>query len=308
MDATKLRTSPLAKGLSPQSRYPGERDGDPESGCGYACDGRRWARQMLVKSGEVSYSRMRPRLPKRRRMGVDAVAGRPAPICVSRCLGGGDSESHGSAAEEYRPGERNRWWMAGCFLARPPRCSRTGREDRGPLLAGNNARERTPRAGSARGSGARRWIAMYGPAQRRAPAALCTTPGSAIWRGRRAVGGGRRCTDALWWPSYRGVPQPEMPLGNTSLTAGVAHSLGRKYRLYSARSNSPTDADRRRISDTIQEYWTNFAKTGNPGWQAFTKSGARLYQVHQRGSGSRRRPARALLRPLRGAVKRLVKR
>src|SRR5580698_648423 len=33
---------------------------------------------------------------------------------------------------------------------------------------------------------------------------------------------------------------------------------------------SPAETDRR-ISDAMQEYWTNFAKTGNPGWRAFSE-------------------------------------
>jgi para-nitrobenzyl esterase len=167
----------------------------------------------------------------------------------------------------------------GWVLPRPPaEVFATGHEHRVPLLAGNNSRERTPPRTTPEAL-TRAMEAMYGPLALRA-SALYAKPDSLYgdvatqW----VVDTMYRCpvVAELAWHAAAGNPAWEYqfdraPAGREAL--GAVHGAEVPYVFGTL--NAPGEIDLG-ISDAMQEYWTNFAKTGKPGWIAFTEP-ARAY-------------------------------
>ncbi len=264
VDATVLMTSPLAKGLFHKViAESGTVTRNPDAG---TLAMTALGPLMPVKNGDVTYSDA-PLLAEAEKNGQALIAG---DLRQLRALPASEILK-ATAAPRKSIGPANGIVVDGWVLPRPAaEVFATGHEHRVPLLAGNNARERTPpRVAPEELSKAME--AMYGPLEPRA-AALYTTPDAlygdvaAQW----VVDTMYRCpvVAELSWHAAAGNGAWEYQFDR-----GVAHGAEVPYVFGTLKS--PAEADLR-VSDAIQEYWTNFAKTGNPGWQAFSEP-ARAY-------------------------------
>ena len=286
VDATVLMTSPLAKGLFHKViAESGTVTRNPDAA---TLAMTALGPVMAVKSGDVTYSDA-PGLAEAEKNGEELLHAPKAPaVDYLRSLSAADILK--AAASPHKSiGPANGVVVDGWVLPRPPaEVFATGRQHRVPLLAGNNSRERTPPR-TAPEDLSRAMEAMYGPLAPRA-VALYTTPdevygdAAAQW----VVDTMYRCpvVAELSWHVAAGNPVWEYqfdraPAGREAL--GAVHGAEVPYVFGTL--NSPAEVDRR-ISDAIQEYWTNFAKTGNPNgltnglatkaWPAFTDP-ARFY-------------------------------
>jgi len=273
VDATVLMTSPLAAGLFHKVIAESgtvTRNPDPATLAMTAL-----GPVMSVKSGDVTYSDA-PELAEAEKNGEELAESLKTPATESlrylRSLPAADILK--AAASPHKSiGPANGVVVDGWVLPKPPaEVFATGHQHRVPLLAGNNARERTPPRTTPEDL-SRAMEAMYGPLAPRA-VALYTTPDplygdtAAQW----VVDTMYRCpvVAELSWHTAAGNPAWEYqfdraPAGREAL--GAVHGAEVPYVFGTL--NSPAEADRR-ISDAIQEYWTRFAKTGNPGWPAFS--------------------------------------
>jgi para-nitrobenzyl esterase len=272
VDATVLMTSPLAKGLFHKViAESGTVTRNPDAA---TLAMTALGPVMSVKSGDVSYSDA-PFLAEAEKNGEDLIAGN---LVQLRTMPAADIlKATGSPHKSIGPA--NGIVVDGWVLPRAPaEVFAAGHEHRVPLLAGNNARERTPPRTTPEDL-SKAMEAMYGPLASRA-AALYITPdpmygdATAQW----VVDTMYRCpvVAELSWHTAAGNPSWEYqfdraPAGREAL--GAVHGAEVPYVFGTL--NSPAEADRR-ISAAMQEYWTNFAKTDNPGWRAFTEP-ARFY-------------------------------
>ncbi len=155
------------------------------------------------------------------------------------------------------------------FPKSPAEVFAAGKEQKIPLLVGNNSRERTPQTTTEDLTKA--VDAMYGPL---APRAL-TLYGFAEGKADPLYGGppAQWVVDTMYrcpvvvqlsWHAAAGNPAyeyqfdraaPGREANGATHGAEVAYVFGTLAR--------PADADRA-ISSAMQQYWTNFAKTGNP--------------------------------------------
>jgi para-nitrobenzyl esterase len=266
VDATVLMTSPLAKGLFHKViAESGTVTRNPDAA---TLAMTALGPVMSVKSGDVTYSDA-PGLAEAEKNGQDLITGNLRQL---RALPAADILK--AAASPHKSiGPANGIVVDGWVLPRPPaEVFATGRELRVPLLAGNNARERTPpRTTPEELAGAMQ--AMYGPLA--ATASMIYRSQSDPLYGDAAtqwvVDTMYRCpvVAELSWHVAAGNPAWEYqfdraPAGREAL--GAVHGAEVPYVFGTL--NSAPEADRR-ISEAMQEYWTNFAKTGNPGWPAF---------------------------------------
>jgi para-nitrobenzyl esterase len=273
VDATVLMTSPLAKGLFHKViAESGTATRNPDAA---TLAMTALGPLMPVKSGDVTYSDA-PALAEAEKSGRELAQSLKAPTTADlRYLRALPAEEilKATASPRKSIGPANGVVVDGWVLPRAPaEAFAIGREHRVPLLAGNNARERTPPRVTPEDL-AKAMEAMYGPLAPRA-VALYTAPDplygdlAAQW----VVDTMYRCpvVAELSWHAAAGNPAWEYqfdraPAGREAL--GAVHGAEVPYVFGTL--NSPAEADRR-ISEAIQEYWTNFAKTGNPGWPAFT--------------------------------------
>ncbi len=159
------------------------------------------------------------------------------------------------------------------FPKAPAEVFAAGQEHRTPLLIGNNARERTPPQATPDDL-AKAMEAMYGPLASRAVALYAirepSAPPDPVYGGAAAqwvVDSMYRCpvVAQLVWHAGAGntgyeyqFDQP--PPGREAL--GAVHGAEVPYVFGTlAERYSPADRD---LSAAIEQYWTNFAKTGNP--------------------------------------------
>jgi para-nitrobenzyl esterase len=266
VDDTVLMTSPLAKGLFQKViAESGTATRNPDAA---TLAMTALGPLMPVKSGDVTYSDA-PALAEAEKSGQELLSGDLGQL---RSLPAADILK-ATASPRKSIGPANGVVVDGWVLPRAPaEVFATGHEHRVPLLAGNNARERTPPRVTPEDL-AKAMEAMYGPLAPRA-VALYTMPDplygdvAAQW----VVDTMYRCpvVAELSWHAAAGNPAWEYqfdraPAGREAL--GAVHGAEVPYVFGTL--NSPAEADRH-ISEAIQEYWTNFAKTGNPGWPAFT--------------------------------------
>ena len=274
VDATVLMTSPLAAGLFHKViAESGTATRNPDAA---TLAMTALGPAMSVKSGDVNYSDA-PLLAEAEKNGEELSQMLKAPTTGAlpylRSLPAADILK--AAASPHKSiGPANGVVVDGWVIPRPPaEVFATGHEHRVPLLAGNNARERTPRTTPE--DVTRAMEAMYGPLAPRA-LALYRAENSDPLYGDNAtqwvVDTMYRCpvVAELSWHAAAGNPAWEYqfdraPPGREAL--GAVH--GAEVPFVFGTLNSPAEADRR-ISGAIQEYWTNFAKTGKPGWPAFT--------------------------------------
>jgi para-nitrobenzyl esterase len=270
VDATVLMTSPLAKGLFHKViAESGTVTRNPDAA---TLAMTALGPLMSVKSGDVSYSDA-PGLTEAEKNGEDLIGGN---LLQLRAMPAADILK-ATASPHKSIGPANGIVVDGWVLPRAPaEVFAAGHEHRVPLLAGNNARERTPpRTTPEDLAGAMQ--AMYGPLAATASIIYRSQSdplygdASAQW----VVDTMYRCpvVAELSWHTAAGNPAWEYqfdraPAGREAL--GAVHGAEVPYVFGTL--NSPAEADRR-ISTAMQEYWTNFAKTGNPGWRAFTEPG-----------------------------------
>lgn len=257
VDAMVLMTSPLAKGLFHKViAESGTVTRNPDA---ITLSMTALGPVMSVKNGDVTYSDA-PALAEAETNGQDLIAGNLRDL---RALPAADILK-ATASPHKNIGPANGIVVDGWALPRPPaEVFATGQEYRVPLLAGNNARERTPPPTSPEDL-KKAMEGMYGPLAPRA-SALYITPdllygdAAAQW----VVDTMYRCpvVAELSWHVAAGNPAWEYQFDR-----GVAHGAEVPYVFGTLKS--PAEIDRR-ISNNIQEYWTTFAKTGNPGWPPF---------------------------------------
>jgi para-nitrobenzyl esterase len=194
-----------------------------------------------------------------------------------------------------------------------------GEQSRLALLIGNNARERTPpQSTPADLNNAAE--AMYGPLAERF-VALYDSPRAPARDAEPLYGGPAaqwvvdtmyRCpvVAQLLWHSAAGNPAYEYQFDHAAPgreALGAVHGaevplvfgLPGTNGLSPSTRNSPYTAADEEISDTLQQYWTNFAKTGNPNsgglprWPRFDSTGRGYIEFTDSGPVAReglRRP------------------
>jgi len=276
VDVNVLMTSPLARGLF--HRVIAEsgtvtRNPDAISMSMTALGG-----LMPVKSGPVTYSDA-PLLPEAEQAGQKFGTS----IQDLRALSVAELLKL-TAAPRMSIGPANGIVVDGWVFPKPPaEVFATGKEERVPLLIGNNARERTPPEATTADL-KKAMEAMYGPLATRAavlyPLETTEAAPDPLYGGLGAqwvVDALYRCpvVAQLMWHAAAGGTSYEYqfdhaPPGREAL--GAVHGAEVPYVFGSLRSDSAVDRD---ISVAIEQYWTNFAKTGNPNgaalpsWPAF---------------------------------------
>jgi para-nitrobenzyl esterase len=259
VDATVLMTSPLAAGLFHKViAESGTVTRNPDAA---TLAMTALGPVMPVKGGDVTYSDA-PARAEAEKNGAELLPGKLSDL---RSLSAAEILK-ATASPRKSIGPANGVVVDGWVLPKAPaEVFATGHEHRVPLLAGNNARERTPPP-TAPEDLTKAMEAMYGPLAPRA-SALYITPDplygdvAAQW----VVDTMYRCpvVAELSWHITAGNPGWEYQFDR-----GVAHGAEVPYVFGTLKS--PTEVDRK-IADTLQEYWTNFAKTGNPGWHPYTE-------------------------------------
>lgn len=188
-----------------------------------------------------------------------------------------------TAAPRMSIGPANGVVVDGWVFPKPPaEVFATGHEQRVPLLIGNNARERTPPQAISEDL-KRGMEAMYGPLSPRAFALYGLDGGvpDPLYGGTGAqwvVDSMYRCpvVAQLAWHAAAGNAAYEYqfdhaPPGREAL--GAVHGAEVSYVFGALRAEA--GAVDRDISAAMEQYWTNFAKTGNPNgaglpqWPAF---------------------------------------
>ncbi len=177
-----------------------------------------------------------------------------------------------TAAPRMSIGPANGIIVDGWIFPKPPaEVFSKGQEQRVPLLIGNNSRERTPQTSPEELSKA--VDAMYGPFASRA-FALYTSSTSLAPDPLYGSSGAQWVVDTMYrcpvvvelnWHAAAGNPGYEYQFdrpapGREAL--GATHGAEVAYVFGNMGANYA--ASDREISDAMQQYWTNFAKTGDP--------------------------------------------
>jgi para-nitrobenzyl esterase len=298
VDATVLMTSPLASGLFQRViAESGTVTRNPDAG---TLAMTALGSVMAVKSGSISYSDA-PELAEAEKNGAELAKALQAPATDNlRYLRGLPAADilKVVASPQKSIGPANGVVVDGWVLPRPPaEVFAKGREMRIPLLAGNNARERTPNATKENVIAA--ISAMYGPL---APRALTLyrpqdpDPLYGDFAAQWVVDTMYRCPvlAELSWHATTGNPAWEYQFdraapGREGL--GAVHGAEVPYVFGTMDSTAAkySEVDHN-ISGLIQQYWTNFAKTGNPNgsgleaWPAFEEPERKYLEFTADGS------------------------
>jgi para-nitrobenzyl esterase len=277
VDVNVLMTSPLAKGLFHKAIAESgtvTRNPDPGTLAMTALGA-----VMRVKEGPVSYSDAAG-LAEAEKSGEKLGASLAADLLK---MVAGPQSSIGPANGVIVDGY--------VFSKAPAEVFATGKQQRVPLLIGNNARERTPRTAPEEVSKAME--AMYGPLAPKAMALYTPPdplygPSDAQW----VVDTMYRCpvVAQLMWHAATGNAAFEYQFdraapGRESL--GAVHGAEVPY-VFGSLSAAYSEADRE-TSAAMQQYWTNFAKTGNPNgpglpeWPRFDGSARGYMEFTNRG-------------------------
>jgi len=268
VDANVLMTSPLAKGLFQRViAESGTVTRNPDAATlGMTALGA----VMQVKSGPVTYSDAAELTEAERageKLGGNLAALRALPAADLLKLVAPPRMSIGPANGVVVDG-----WV---FPQAPAEVFSKGQQLRVPLLLGNNARERTPPE-TAREDLTRAAEAMYGPLAAKASAlyefASAPAP-DPLYGGTAAqwvVDTMYRCpvVAQLLWHAGAGNPAYEYQFdhaapGREALGAVHGAEVPFVFGLPGANNTRYAVADQE-ISAAIQQYWTNFAKTGSP--------------------------------------------
>jgi para-nitrobenzyl esterase len=191
------------------------------------------------------------------------------------------------------------------FPKKPADVFATGRQHRVALLLGNNARERIPRSTPPLNL-AKAIEEEYGPIAERAQTMYVngTDPLYGTPADQWATDTSFRCSAVaqLVWHAAAGNPAYEfefarVPAGREAL--GATHGSETPYvfgtldkAIFAQRGlpSSPATAVDRQVSEVMQQYWTNFAKTGNPNggqlpvWPKFDASSRAYIQFTDAGA------------------------
>lgn len=308
VDVNVLLTSPLAQGLFQRAIAESgtvTRNPDPATLAMTALGA-----VMHVRNGAVAYSDA-PLLSEAEKEGAELAARLNAPAGESlkflRGLPAADLLKAVSVPQRSI-GPANGVVVDGWVLPRSPaEVFAHGQEQRVALIVGNNSRERTPQTTPADLSQA--MAAMYGPLAERAralyDAAAAPDPlygnASAQW----VVDTMYRCpvVAELAWHAAAGNSAYEYQFDRAAPgreTAGAVHGAEVPY-IFGAltpggRGPRYTAADQE-ISAALQQYWTNFAKSGNPAgtpsWPKFDASSRAYLEFTDSGPAAReglRRP------------------
>jgi para-nitrobenzyl esterase len=284
VDVNVLMTSPLAKGLFQRAiAESGTVTRNPDDG---TLRMTALGPVMQVKNGPVTYSDaagLREAEQAGAKIGASLAELRRLP--AAELL-------QAAAAPRSSIGPANGVVVDGYVLPKPPaEVFATGKEQRVPLLVGNNARERTPKTTPEEVKAAME--AMYGPLAGKALALYITPdplygPTDAQW----VVDTMYRCpvVEELNWHAGAGNAAFEYQFDRAAPgreALGAVHGAEVAY-VFGSLGPAYTAADHE-ISNAIEQYWTNFAKTGNPnstglpqwpryetaarGYMEFTESG-----------------------------------
>jgi para-nitrobenzyl esterase len=176
-----------------------------------------------------------------------------------------------TAAPRMSIGPANGIIVDGWIFPRPPaEVFAKGQEQRVPLLIGNNARERTPPQVAPEELTAA-IQAMYGPLAPRASSLYSMTAAPDVLYGAApaqwVVDTMYRCPVVVQsaWHAAAGNPAYEYQFDRAAPgreAAGATHGAEVSYVFGNLGANAA--APDREISATMQQYWTNFAKTGDP--------------------------------------------
>ena len=275
VDANVLMTSPLAKGLFHKViAESGTVTRNPDA---WTMGMTALAPNMKVKSGALSYSDAAD-LAETEQRGVEIarLLNAPADGTLKYLRGLPASEILKVAAmPQMAIGPANGVAVDGwVFPKSPAEAFATGREMRLPLLIGNNSRERTPPQASADDL-AKAMASMYGPLAERAFPLYGVKAGEApaadpLYGGAGAqwvVDSMYRCpvVAQLLWHAAAGNAGYEYQFDRAAPgreAVGAVHGAEVSY-VFGRLGANYTDVDRE-LSSAIQQYWTNFAKTGNP--------------------------------------------
>jgi para-nitrobenzyl esterase len=262
VDVNVLMTSPLAKGLFQRAiAESGTVTRNPdEATLGMTALGA----LMKIKSGPVNYSDA-PTLAEAEKTGEQLTGGKS--LKELRALSTEEILKF-VAGPRLSIGPANGVVADGWVFPKPPaQVFASGKEERIPLLVGNNSRERTPQVTPA--EIARAMQAMYGPLAPRA-LALYKPESDPLYGSQGAqwvVDTMYRCpvVAELDWHAAAGNPAYEYQFDRAAPgreAAGATHGAEVPY-VFGRLGANYAAADRD-LSAAMQQYWTNFAKTGNP--------------------------------------------
>jgi para-nitrobenzyl esterase len=272
VDVNVLMTSPLAKGLFERViAESGTVTRNPdETTLGMTALGA----LMKLKSGPVNYSDA-PSLAEAEKSGEQLTAGKTLPDLRALPM---EELLKLVAGPRLSIGPANGVVADGWVFPKPPaQVFASGEEQKLALLAGNNSRERTPPGTPADLTAAMKnaMEAMYGPLAPRAFALYGINASTApepdpLYGGQAAqwtVDTMYRCpvVAELLWHAAAGNPAYEYQFDRAAPgreAAGATHGAEVSYVFGRLGANyAQVDRD---LSSAMQEYWTNFAKNGNP--------------------------------------------
>ena len=266
VDVNALLTSPLAKGLFQRAiAESGTVTRNPDAA---TLSMTALGAVMEVKSGAITYSDA-PLRAEAEQQGAALAAGLHAPsLAALRGLSAGELLEAASGRRSIGPA--NGVVVDGWVLPKPPAAVfAAGREHRVPLLIGNNSRERTPPPAELTPA----MEAMYGPLAARA-ASLYTASDSLYGNPltQWVVDTMYRCpvVAELTWHAAAGNPAYEYQFDRAAPgreAVGAVHGSEVAYvfgRLISGGRGPQYNAIDQDLSAAIEQYWTNFAKTGDP--------------------------------------------
>ena len=322
VDVNVLLTSPLAKGLFQRAiAESGTVTRNPdEATLGMTALGA----VMQVKGGPLTYSDA-PLLADAEKSGQALAATLNAPVAGTlqylRSLPAAKLLEAASGHQTIGPA--NGIVVDGWVLPKPPaEVFAAGRENQVPLMVGNNARERTP-PGVTPEALAQAMQAMYGPLAAKA---------SALYRGADdpLYGGSAtqwvvdtmyRCpvVEELVWHAAAGNAAYEYQFDRAAPgreTVGAVHGSEVPYvfGVLDAAGGGPRyAAPDHALSEALQSYWTNFAKTGDPNgagsptWPRFEASTRAYLELTEDGPAAHHGLRRPFCDLYLENVKRLIK-